>query len=158
LRLVQTGQIEEVGFAGTNGYSYTSPGRQMVADGVIPPDQLSLHGLGDYFAAHPEMMDHYLSLNQRDVFFAVRPGGPFGSLNVPITPLTSIATDKNERDIYPRQRTVRYLYGGRAGGAGDGRPGVAGGFTLLFGGQGGAGAVMGEFGHFGCNFAARIIY
>jgi membrane-bound lytic murein transglycosylase A len=102
LRLVQTGQIEEVGFAGTNGYSYTSPGRQMVADGVIRPDQLSLHGLGDYFASHPEMMDHYLSLNERDVFFAVRPGGPFGSLNVPITPLTSIATDKNERDIYPR--------------------------------------------------------
>lgn len=102
LRLTQTGQIQEIGFAGTNGYPYTSPGKQMVADGVIRQDQLSLHGLADYFAAHPEMMDHYLSLNERDVFFAVRPGGPFGSLNVPVTPLATIATDKNQQDIYPR--------------------------------------------------------
>jgi membrane-bound lytic murein transglycosylase A len=102
LRIAQTGQIMEVGFAGTNGYAYTSPGRQMVADGVIRQDQLSLHGLGDYFAANPQMMEHYLSLNQRDVFFTDRPGGPFGSLNVPVTPLATIATDKNEQDIYPR--------------------------------------------------------
>lgn len=102
LRIAQTGQIMEIGFAGTNGYAYTSPGRQMVADGVIREDQLSLHGLGDYFAAHPEAMDHYLALNERDVFFTNRPGGPFGSLNVPVTPLATIATDKNQQDIYPR--------------------------------------------------------
>jgi peptidoglycan lytic transglycosylase A len=102
LRLAETGQIYEIGFAGTNGYPYTSPGRQMVADGVITEDQLSLRGLGEFFAAHPEMMDKYLPLNQRYVFFTPRPGGPFGSLNVPVTPLATIATDKETRDIYPR--------------------------------------------------------
>jgi membrane-bound lytic murein transglycosylase A len=102
LRLTDTGQIYEVGFAGTNGYLYTSPGRQMVADGVITSDQLSLRGLSAYFTDHPEMMDKYLALNQRFVFFTARPGGPFGSLNVPVTPFTTIATDKEQKDIYPR--------------------------------------------------------
>lgn len=102
LKLADTGQIYEVGFAGTNGYPYTSPGKQMVADGVITTDQLSLRGLSAYFTEHPEMMDKYLPLNQRFVFFTARPGGPFGSLNVPVTPFASIATDKEQKDIYPR--------------------------------------------------------
>ena len=102
LRLAETGEIYEIGFAGTNGYPYTSPGQQMVADGVITEQQHSLKGLSAYFAAHPEMMDRYLPLNQRYVFFTQRSGGPFGSLNVPVTPMATIATDKVIRDIYPR--------------------------------------------------------
>ena len=102
LRIVDTGQIKEIGFAGTNGYPYTSPGLQMIADGVISRDQLSLRGLAEFFNSHPEMMDRYLPLDQRYVFFTDRPGGPFGSLNVPVTPLATIATDKETKDIYPR--------------------------------------------------------
>jgi membrane-bound lytic murein transglycosylase A len=102
LRLADSDKIYEVGFAGTNGYEYTSPGEQMLKDGVITQDQLSFNGLSDYFAAHPDMMDKYLSINQRYVFFTERPGGPFGSLNVPVTPWATIATDKEQRDIYPR--------------------------------------------------------
>jgi membrane-bound lytic murein transglycosylase A len=44
-------------------------------------------------------MDKYLNLNQRYVFFTERPGGPFGSLNVPVTAFATIATDKS---VYPR--------------------------------------------------------
>jgi membrane-bound lytic murein transglycosylase A len=102
LRLADTGQIYEIGFAGTNGYAYTSPGRQMVADGVIREDQLSLKGLSQFFQGHPEMMDKYLPMDQRYVFFTERVGGPFGSLNVPVTPWATIATDKEQKDIYPR--------------------------------------------------------
>jgi peptidoglycan lytic transglycosylase A len=102
LRLADTGQIYEIGFAGTNGYDYTSPGRQMVADGVITQDQLSLRGLTAFFNNHPDMMDKYLPLDQRYVFFTERTGGPFGSLNVPVTPWATIATDKEKADIYPR--------------------------------------------------------
>ena len=102
LRLAETGQIYDIGYSGTNGYAYTSPGRQMVADGVIGEEQLSFKGLANYFAAHPEAMDKYLTINQRYVFFTERPGGPFGSLNVRVTPMGTIATDKETRDIYPR--------------------------------------------------------
>jgi membrane-bound lytic murein transglycosylase A len=93
------GRIYEIGYAGHNGYDYTSPGEQMIKDGKISKQQLSLRGLKNYFAAHPQDVDKYLSLNKRFVFFAERPGGPFGSLNVPVTPFATIATDKA---IYPR--------------------------------------------------------
>ncbi|QOV92009.1 MltA domain-containing protein [Humisphaera borealis] len=93
------GHTLEIGFHGTNGHAYVSPGRQMLADGVITRDQLSLKGLGQYFAANPEKMDRYLSLNPRTTFFTERPGGPFGKLNVPVTAFATVATDK---DVYPR--------------------------------------------------------
>ncbi|HXE52534.1 MAG TPA: MltA domain-containing protein, partial [Tepidisphaeraceae bacterium] len=92
------GRIMEVGYAGTNGYPYTSPGRQMVKDGLIPQDQLSFETMRAYFQAHPEAMDKYLWMNQRTTFFAETHGGPFGSLNVPVTAFASIATDKS---VYP---------------------------------------------------------
>jgi membrane-bound lytic murein transglycosylase A len=93
------GRIYEVGYAGTNGQPYVSPGRQMLADGVITRAELSLDGLGHYFEKHPEAMNKYLWLNPRTTFFAERPGGPFGKLNVPVTPGATIATDK---EVYPR--------------------------------------------------------
>jgi membrane-bound lytic murein transglycosylase A len=92
------GRIMEVGFAGTNGFPYTSPGLQLVKDGVIPKDHLSFNTMHQYFDAHPEAMDKYLWMNQRTTFFAETHGGPFGSLNVPVTAFASIATDKK---VYP---------------------------------------------------------
>lgn len=93
------GRTYEIGFAGTNGQPYVSPGRQMLADGVIKREQLSLKGLGQYFTEHPEHMDQYLWLNPRTTFFTERPGGPYGKLNVPVTAFATIATDK---EVYPR--------------------------------------------------------
>ncbi len=93
------GSTYEIGYAGNNGMDYVSPGKQMIADGIIPKEQLSLKGLRSYFQQHPDMMDKYLWVNPRFVFFTERPGGPFGSLNVPVTTFASIATDK---DVYPR--------------------------------------------------------
>jgi len=93
------GRIYEIGYAGNNGFDYVSPGQQMLADGVITNDQYNLRGLRAYFAAHPEAMDKYLHLNNRYIFFTERPGGPFGSLNQPVTPMATTATDKS---VYPR--------------------------------------------------------
>jgi membrane-bound lytic murein transglycosylase A len=112
LRL-RDGRIYEIGYAGTNGQPYVSPGRQMLADGVITRAELSLDGLGRYFQQHPESMNKYLWLNPRTTFFAERPGGPFGKLNVPVTPGATIATDK---DVYPRAMPA-YVLPGSGGGA-----------------------------------------
>lgn len=93
------GSFYEIGYAAHNGYPYTSIGRAMIQDGVLRAEDLSLQGLIRYFKEHPEQLDKYLPLNQRYVFFMPRTGGPWGSLNEPVTPYRSIATDKS---IYPR--------------------------------------------------------
>ncbi len=92
------GSLWDVGNDGTNGRPYVSPGRAMVADGLIPPDHLTLATLRAYFAVHPAAADKYLARNDRTAFFKPAPGGPFGKLGVPVTAYATIATDKS---VYP---------------------------------------------------------
>ena len=92
------GRIMEVGYAGTNGFPYTSPGAALVKDGLVARDQLNFETVRRLFDSRPDLMDRYLWMNQRTTFFTETRGGPFGSLNVPVTPLASIATDKS---VYP---------------------------------------------------------
>ncbi len=98
LRLTD-GRTLEVGYSGYNGHVYASPAMQMVADGVMRREDVSLKTMRNYFDANPVAMDKYLWFNPRTVFFTERPGGPFGKLNVPVTPFATIATDKT---VYPR--------------------------------------------------------
>jgi membrane-bound lytic murein transglycosylase A len=92
------GRILELGYHGHNGHDYASPAMKMMADGLIRKDEVSASTLRAYFAKHPHLMDKYLWHNARTVFFTERAGGPFGSLNVPVTPMATIATDKK---VYP---------------------------------------------------------
>ncbi len=98
LRL-EDGSYFDIGYAGDNGHEYTSIGQSMVENREITPEELSLQGLIRYFQQHPEKLDEAFAINKRYVFFTPRGGGPYGSLNVPVTPFRSIATDKQ---VYPR--------------------------------------------------------
>jgi membrane-bound lytic murein transglycosylase A len=98
LRLAD-GSLYELGYAGNNGHEYASVGQRMIEDGVIARDQLSLQAMLAYFSAHPEQVEPYCWQNPRFVFFQETSGGPFGSINVPVTPFRSLATDKS---VFPR--------------------------------------------------------
>lgn len=98
LRLAD-GTLYELGYAGNNGHEYQSVGRKLIADGVLRSDELSLQNLIRYFREHPDKVNQYMWINPRYVFFQERAGGPFGSLNEPVTPYYSIATDKT---VFPR--------------------------------------------------------
>lgn len=98
LRL-EDGSYFDIGYAGDNGHEYKSIGQTLVDKGMITPQELSLQGLIKFFQQHPERLDEALAVNNRYVFFTPRSGGPYGSLNVPVTPFRSIATDKL---VYPR--------------------------------------------------------
>ncbi|MEZ6193420.1 MAG: MltA domain-containing protein [Phycisphaerales bacterium] len=95
------GSIMYVGYAGNNGYEYTSIGRELVADGKISADRLSLPTLRNYFQEHPDELDGYIQRNDRFVFFREYDGNlwPAGSLGFKVTPGRSLATDKA---IFPR--------------------------------------------------------
>lgn len=98
LRLLD-GQLMEVGYAGNNGYAPVSVALELVKDGHIARQELNLRRVRQFFQTNPQMLDVYLAKNPRFVFFTQSHGGPFGSLNVPVTPFASIATDKS---VYPR--------------------------------------------------------
>ncbi len=93
------GQLVTAGYAANNGYEYRSVGRELVRDGKMPADGLSLKAMIDYFKAHPGEADRYIQRNRRFVFFQMSEGAPHGSLNEPVTPMRTIATDKS---VYPR--------------------------------------------------------
>ena len=93
------GTFFDIGYDADNGHEYTSVGQRLVETGRIDPMELSLQGLIRFFRENPDELDAALAVNDRYVFFTPRGGGPFGSLNVPVTPYRSIATDN---DVYPR--------------------------------------------------------
>jgi membrane-bound lytic murein transglycosylase A len=93
------GALMEIGYAGNNGYEYTSVAKEMIADGVMSAEGLSLDAMIAYFKANPQDLDVYLPRNERFVFFQETRGGPYGCLNEPVLPMRSIATDK---EVFPR--------------------------------------------------------
>ena len=93
------GQLITVGYAANNGYEYKSVSKELVKDGKISSEQLSLSTMIDYFKQNKELVDTYVRRNPRFVFFKREDGEPRGSLNEPVTAFRSIATDKS---IFPR--------------------------------------------------------
>lgn len=93
------GKLITVGYAGNNGHEYQSIAKMLIDDGKIPSERMSLSAMIDYFAAHPDEVDKYVRRNPRFVFFQIGAGAPRGSLNEPVTPWRTIATDKS---IFPR--------------------------------------------------------
>ena len=91
-------KIMEVGYAGTNGYTYAGIGQELVKAGKISADKLSFFTIREYFRAHPDDLSTYTNKNPRFVFFTDVQGGPFGCLNEKVTPDVSIATNK---EIFP---------------------------------------------------------
>jgi membrane-bound lytic murein transglycosylase A len=93
------GRIITVGYAANNGHEYQSVTKMLIDDGRIPSDRMSLGAMIDYFSKHPNEVDKYVRRNPRFVFFQIGEGAPHGSLNEPVLPWRTIATDKS---IFPR--------------------------------------------------------
>ncbi len=93
------GRLETVGYAANNGWEYQGIAQKMIADGKLSNKNTNLKAMIDYFKAHPGEVDRYVNQNPRFVFFRFEKGDPRGSLNEPVIPFRTIATDKT---IYPR--------------------------------------------------------
>jgi len=100
-----SGRIITVGYSANNGHEYQSIAKMLIDEGRIPRDRMSLGAMIDYFSRHPNDVDKYVRRNPRFVFFQSAEGTPHGSLNEPVLPWRTIATDKT---IFPRA-CVAYL-------------------------------------------------
>jgi len=93
------GREMRLGYAGKTDRPYRSVGMELIKDGRISKSELSLDRIKSYFRENPDRVIEYLYRNECYVFFTERQGGPYGSLNVPLTDRRSIATDKA---VFPR--------------------------------------------------------
>lgn len=94
-----------VGYAGTNGRDYKSVGLELVKDGKLTMNTLSVMSMWKFFRANPGQVDSYINRNDRFVFFQeyTQSQWPSGSLGFPVTAMRTLATDK---EVYPRGGVV----------------------------------------------------
>jgi membrane-bound lytic murein transglycosylase A len=98
VRLAEGGQLS-VGYAGQNGRPYRSIGRLLIDQGKIDPEDMSMQRLRRYLAENFQEQNEIFAYNESYVFFRVLEGGPLGSLEVPVTPGRTIATDSR---LFPK--------------------------------------------------------
>lgn len=86
-----------VTYDGKNGHPYTSIGRYLIDKGWFPADRMSLQALKEWLRKNPDKMREVLWQNQSYVFFreleGVQAEAPMGVLEIPLTPLRSLAVD-----------------------------------------------------------------
>ncbi len=92
---LEDGSVMRVGFAATNGRSYTAIGRVLVARGALKLAAVTMRSIRKWLAAHPERATAVMAENARYVFFRRLDGpGPVGTLGVPLTAGRSLAVDR----------------------------------------------------------------
>ena len=97
--VLEDGIVLKVHYSCSNGHEYRSIGRLLIDEGKISPEQMSMQRIMAYLKSHPEDVERILSHNQSYIFFEIIDEGPLGSLEVPLTPGRSIATDNK---LFPK--------------------------------------------------------
>ncbi len=90
---LEDGRLIPLNFAASNGRPYRSIGRVLIDRAKISEGELSMQRLRRYLKEHPEEREALFAQNESYVFFRFVKEGPLGSLEVPLTPGRSIATD-----------------------------------------------------------------
>lgn len=89
------GNLLTVGYAGKTDQPYRSVGAELVRDGKMRLEDVTLQTLIEYFQKNPQDLNTYLNRNPSFVFFRETNGKPAqGSLGWPVSAERSIATDK----------------------------------------------------------------
>lgn len=81
--------------AGSNKHPYRSIGKYMIEQGLTTKEEVSLKSIQNYFEEHPNELDDILSINPSYIFFSPKKRKPQGAGNVALTPIHSVAVDKN---------------------------------------------------------------
>jgi membrane-bound lytic murein transglycosylase A len=94
----QDGTAIRLGFAGKNGYPYTSLGQQVISRGALKPHEASLARIFEWAQANGEEGKALIWSNKSYIFFrelSEQEGavGPVGALGTSLTPLRSLAVD-----------------------------------------------------------------
>lgn len=91
--VLEDGDTVQLQYQAANGHPYFPIGRELIRRGILKPEEVSLQRIYSYLKDHPEEQEEILNLNPSYIFFQESQGGPYGSLNVPLTPGRSVAMD-----------------------------------------------------------------
>ena len=91
---LDNGKTIRVNYADSNGHPYRAAGKLLIERDILTCEDISMQSIRAYLENHPEKMKDIFIYNPSYVFFRVVKDGPMGSLEVPLTPFRSIATDK----------------------------------------------------------------
>ena len=97
------GSLYRLGYSGKNGQPYTSLGAELIANGEVSAEEMSLSAIRRWARLHPDRVGEYIERNDSYVFFTPIEGNPRGSLNVEVTAERTLATDKR---LFPRGSLV----------------------------------------------------
>ena len=95
---LDSGEQILVQFDGSNGHPYGSVGRYLIDTGKITAEAMSMQAIRTYLRRNPAEREPILDHNPRYIFFKEGSGAPRGALDVPLTPMRSMAVDRN---IFP---------------------------------------------------------
>ena len=102
--LLPDGSMRRLAYAGRNGYPYTSIGKVLVDTLHIPPETMGMADLRRWIEEHGQGPDdagtQLMRRNRSYIFFRFddtlpRDAGPVGAAGVSLTPLRSLAVDRN---------------------------------------------------------------
>ncbi len=92
--ILPDGSTTRVGFAGHNGYGYTSVGSWLMDQGELAPGTASFDNIRHWLEENPDRAADLLAVNQRYIFFREVIGdGPLGAGGLVLTPGRSLAID-----------------------------------------------------------------
>ena len=89
---LRDGSLKRVNYDQKNGHPYNSIGA-ILRDKILP-EEISLQSIKSYLYSNPDEVRGILNYNQSYVFFREAEDGPFGNIDVLLTPIRSIAMDK----------------------------------------------------------------
>jgi len=93
------GRIVHVQYDGKNGHPYVSLGKHLIERGLMNRDEVSMERIKKFLADHPALRRDTLNVNPSYTFFRFEKDGPYGNINVALTPYRSIATDSS---LFPK--------------------------------------------------------
>jgi len=98
--VLDDGSVLRVGYAAQNGHPYYAIGRELVARGALPREQVSMQSIRAWLTANPGEARAVMNKNPSFVFFRTLPpavsadDGPLGAEGVALTPGRSLAVDR----------------------------------------------------------------
>lgn len=88
------GSTVRVGYDGQNGHPYFAIGRDLIHQGELTKDNVSLQTIRAWLKANPHKAQDVMNKNASYVFFRkLSDEGPIGGEGIPLTPLRSLAVD-----------------------------------------------------------------